>query len=420
MKNNSFLSSEEIVKSFLSYLDDSIYSYAYLLDGSWGSGKTFFVKEILIPSIVKHEKEKKNQDSEYKEKRILYVSLYGIKETEEISRLLYLELRKVMADKMTTGRFLKKHTPQIPTWLGTTSKIVSDVIKDSKGIDIENIINKISTGFSLKNCIFIFDDLERTSCNVNDILGYINNFIEHDQVKVLLIANEAEINTASRLDVDPEELLVCLQDNLDFGFLESEENSGYNGSQSTTRSEKQKISLQKLMKRVEVVFARNQAYKQIKWRKTLDVTDEELKKYKPCYENHQVRSFTQTIPVSEDAIEVRMEIKYEKNTEGKIIVSGKTNLFDGAQLLISITPDGKFYGPSCKVNCLNGTFTSVPLGNGTNLSGKCRLSITMPVSSVQPIEFVKKAGMQYENLKGDFIVRDGISPSGKYEQEVIL
>ena len=30
-------------------------------------------------------------------------------------------------------------------------------------------------------------------------------------------------------------------------FLESEENSGYNGSQSTTRSEKQKISLQKLM-----------------------------------------------------------------------------------------------------------------------------------------------------------------------------
>jgi len=147
---------------------------------------------------------------------------------------------------------------------------------------------------------------------------------------------------------------------------------------------------------------------------------EELKKYKPCYENHRIRAFTQTIPVSEDAIEVRMEIKYEKNTEGKIIVSGKTNLFDGAQLLISITPDGKFYGPSCKVNCLNGTFTSVPLGNGTNLSGKCRLSITMPVSSVQPIEFVKKSGMQYENLKGDFIVRDGISPSGKYEQEVVL
>ena len=149
-------------------------------------------------------------------------------------------------------------------------------------------------------------------------------------------------------------------------------------------------------------------------------TYEELKKCKPCYETHQVRSFAQTIPMSEDAIEVKMEIKYEKNTEGKIVVSGKTNLFDGAQLMISIIPDGKFYGPSCKVNCLNGTFTSEPLGNGKNLLGKCKMSITMPVSSAQPIEFVKKAGMQYENLKGDFIVRKGISPSGKYEQEVVL
>lgn len=159
---------------------------------------------------------------------------------------------------------------------------------------------------------------------------------------------------------------------------------------------------------------------EIKWRKTLNVTDEELRDCKLSYENHQVRYFVQTIPMSEDAIEVKMEIEYEKNIEGKIVVSGKTNLFDGAELMISIIPDGKFYGPSCKVNCLKGTFTSAPLGNGKNLSGKCKMSITMPISSAQPIEFVKKAGMQYENLKGNFIVQDGILPSGKYEQEVIL
>ena len=76
MKNNSFLSSEEIVKSFLSYLDDSIYSYAYLLDGSWGSGKTFFVKEILIPSIVKHKKEKKIQRHQNTRKREFCMYLF--------------------------------------------------------------------------------------------------------------------------------------------------------------------------------------------------------------------------------------------------------------------------------------------------------------------------------------------------------
>ena len=163
---------------------------------------------------------------------------------------------------------------------------------------------------------------------------------------------------------------------------------------------------------------------EVKWRKTLDVTDEELKKCMPCYETHQVRSFAQTIPMSEDAIEVKMEIKYEKNTEGKIVVSGKTNLFDGAQLMISIIPDGKFYGPSCKVNCLNGTFTSEPLGNGKNLLGKCKMSITMPVSSAQPIEFVKKAGMQYEkgtlSSEMGYHLRGNMNRKWFYEMEKIL
>ena len=56
---NTCLTSEEIITSFLNYLDNTIYSYAYMLDGSWGSGKTFFVKNMLIPAIEKREREKK-------------------------------------------------------------------------------------------------------------------------------------------------------------------------------------------------------------------------------------------------------------------------------------------------------------------------------------------------------------------------
>lgn len=533
MKNNSFLSSGEIIKSFLSYLDDSIYSYAYLLDGSWGSGKTFFVKEILIPSIVKHEKEKKDQDSEYKEKRILYVSLYGIKETEEISRLLYLELRKVMADKMTTGRFLKKHTPQIPTWLGTTSKIVSDVIKDSKGkyrtvrydvsekdytvYDIsqkthcrrdtdlriivkedlpikwaKQIVRHVCEGYkSSSDVIWIYVGVSKEdmllynwritgrwinplwkNTGIDPLKERDGEFSWENQSGTSIISEYNEKNVYKPDDElyvyyhqifedsmpyiremfslyandEKEKLYTWISENKE--QIQEFYNKTTNGCCSRIREWNEFIKHYSLLyielnnicleienrnwnpqakwhlvgRKIHSIQKEKDVIEkgEVKWRKTPDVTDEELKKYKPCYENHRIRAFTQTIPVSEDAIEVRMEIKYEKNTEGKIIVSGKTNLFDGAQLLISITPDGKFYGPSCKVNCLNGTFTSVPLGNGTNLSGKCRLSITMPVSSVQPIEFVKKSGMQYENLKGDFIVRDGISPSGKYEQEVVL
>lgn len=285
MKKESFLSSGEIIKSFLRYLDNTTYSYAYMLDGSWGSGKTFFVKEKLIPAIYQHEKEKQAMTSKYEEKRVLYVSLYGIKDTEEISRLLYLELHRITAADFTKDKNLEiseNKKAKITSWIGTGVKIASDVVKDIKGIDIESIIDKISAGFSLKNCIFIFDDLERTSCNINDILGYINNFIEHDEIKVLLIANEEEINTVSQLDTNPEELLVCLQDNLDFGFIDSDnetkEQVFYRRHGLGTENPNGKVSLDKLMKRVEAVFARNQAYKQIK-----EKVVGETVKYRPFY-----------------------------------------------------------------------------------------------------------------------------------------
>lgn len=282
MKNKTFLSSEEIVESFLNYLDDTIYNYAYMLDGSWGSGKTFFVKEILVPSIVQHEKEKQIKNLEYEVKRVLYVSLYGIKDTEEISRLLYIELRKILTEELTkdkTPDLAKDKKARIASWIGTGAKILADVVKDSKGIDIERIFDKISTGFSLKNCIFIFDDLERTSCNINDVLGYINNFIEHDGIKTLLIANEAEVNTVSQLDINPMELLVCLQDNVNFDSIDSDRGKGaYNGYNMSEIKSQDKISLEKLMRRVEVLFARNLAYKQIK-----EKVVGETVKYQPLY-----------------------------------------------------------------------------------------------------------------------------------------
>lgn len=273
MNNELFLSSEEIIEDFINYIEDPIYNYAYMIDGSWGSGKTYFVKKELIPAIEKNEEKKKKDNAEYQEKRVLYVSLYGIKETEEISRLLFLELHRIKLETLSStkiGKVFQKHKTKITTYVGSGAKLISDVAKNFTGADFEGLFNNISTGYSLDNCIFIFDDLERTSCNINDILGYINNFVEHDGIKVLLVVNEKEINTVSQLDINPTELLVCLQNNLDFAFIERGDNKKVNNSQ--------KISLDNLMKRVNILFARNQAYKQIK-EKVVGITV----KYQPSY-----------------------------------------------------------------------------------------------------------------------------------------
>src|SRR5690606_22201504 len=41
--------------------------------------------------------------------------------------------------------------------------------------------------------LFIFDDLERCDLPINRVLGYINEFVEHEDRKVIIIANEKEI-----------------------------------------------------------------------------------------------------------------------------------------------------------------------------------------------------------------------------------
>lgn len=52
-------------------------------------------------------------------------------------------------------------------------------------------------------------------------------------------------------------------------------------------------------------------------------------------------------------------------------------------------------------------------GNGFD-PGEYFFEISLSIPSVQPKEFTKKAGIEYENLAGDFIVREGAGSYGRY------
>ena len=45
----------------------------------------------------------------------------------------------------------------------------------------------------LKDAIISFDDLERCELEINQTLGIINNLVEHNEIKVILVANQNEI-----------------------------------------------------------------------------------------------------------------------------------------------------------------------------------------------------------------------------------
>lgn len=178
-----FLSNDEIIKVMLEYIEEDKYKSAILINGEWGSGKTFFITEKLSKVI----KNKIKNDGKY-----IYVSLYGVENVEELSNKLYSEicsetlvkLSGVEKEKIDAGIKL------IPKLLYFTKFI--PFIKNYKSIKkiMAPIIKEIA---KIKKCVVVFDDIERCKIDIYELFGYINELVEHNEVKTILVANEEKI-----------------------------------------------------------------------------------------------------------------------------------------------------------------------------------------------------------------------------------
>ncbi len=119
----------------------------------------------------------------------IYMSLYGISNLEEISKKIFIETTQLM-DKNLRKFMDANGQSTIPEYAKT-------------GIDMANFFGVTENGskvdygefFSTNDKVLCFDDLERANVDVIDILGYINNFVEHDHIKTIIICNEKELST---------------------------------------------------------------------------------------------------------------------------------------------------------------------------------------------------------------------------------
>jgi hypothetical protein len=151
--------------------------YAVMIKGAWGSGKSWFVKKSL-------ERLKQNSG------KSLYVSLYGMVCFEDIENSFFEQMHPVLSSK----------------GMKLTSKIAKGLLKATIKLDLDGdgkseTTAKIPTeelklpGYlkDTDSFVLVFDDLERCSMKISDVLGYINQFVEHQGYKVLIVANEDEI-----------------------------------------------------------------------------------------------------------------------------------------------------------------------------------------------------------------------------------
>ena len=150
---------------------DSIHN-VFWLDGSWGSGKTFFVKTFFENQI-------------YKKKEIYYISCFGIKTREQAEKILINEIEK---------QSILGNLDFIP--------LVGGVFKW--------FFKTVGTDLMKRDSIIIFDDFERVSyaetsdnpSDYNDLLGYIDYLSENKRFKIIVILNSEEIKSTKKNLID--------------------------------------------------------------------------------------------------------------------------------------------------------------------------------------------------------------------------
>ena len=218
------------------YLSDDTYDYAMMIDGAWGSGKTYFVKEVLNKELNAIKIRGINN-------RVRYYSACGMESLGEFKETMIYDLLERKADEIhdiisqdlrANAAAIADEDPEdtselkgpVEQVLETKKKLVRDIIEEQRegrqkrlaslkatrafriAVDIGG---KMVTGLlkskvpflgavdardyladveELQDYVFIIDDIERCSFSVAGLLGFINEMVEHVHAKVILVINE--------------------------------------------------------------------------------------------------------------------------------------------------------------------------------------------------------------------------------------
>ncbi|MGF6153826.1 P-loop NTPase fold protein [Pseudomonas fluorescens] len=170
--------SNEATKLLDYYLDDSVDTeYAVMLSAPWGAGKTHFIKKYL--------NDRSPRVAEDKGPYYLYASLFGVTAISAIKDQFFAQIHPQLTSKgfQLFGNIASGFVEKVSGAKGTPG-MVKDLF------------------VNLDGKILVIDDLERCSMKISDVMGFINTLVEHEKLKVIILANESEIPKAQREDYD--------------------------------------------------------------------------------------------------------------------------------------------------------------------------------------------------------------------------
>lgn len=242
-----YLTEEEITKELDDYIYNVSIKYAVLLNGGWGSGKTYFIEDYIKKLEEKYELNKNDKTTKYK--KPVYVSLYGLSDISELKNKIALSLIK--------NKKIKQLMPFLDVGIEIGSNLASKHTfiqnSDSKFKRIIRALHKID------NLIIFFDDLERCNININTVLGYINELVEHNNIKVVLVADESKIGKVNFEKNVELKYMVALSDKIKY----PREKSKYS-FENTTNDVDKSLTKEEIVKRTRQLFDKDKIYREMK------------------------------------------------------------------------------------------------------------------------------------------------------------
>ena len=183
-----------IENEIIDYIDRVEVNGALLLSGKWGCGKTYTIRHVC------KRINKRNSNSEHKT-IIVLVSLFGIDSIKSLENKLnmskvfsYSDAIEDSDSKLASAmkfftKFIKKNE-------SAATDSINDLLKINP-LDFMKISNRTISDdeqdTSKKEYVIIIDDFERCKIDIIELLGKVNDYVENEKVKTIIIADDDKI-----------------------------------------------------------------------------------------------------------------------------------------------------------------------------------------------------------------------------------
>lgn len=188
----------DVVKQIKVYLNEPQSDYAVMLEGRWGCGKTFFLKNRLPKEL----------EGEFN-RPIIYISLFGLESVEEIYETIAINILNIKVNQdaiqkleMLNPSYKDKRKNIFSSLSNGTYKISKVINEVTSCIPYGRKVKTIATAISSNSVdyskyLFVFDDFERTTISKTIVLGCFDNLVEQYHAKVIVVCYEKGIEISN-------------------------------------------------------------------------------------------------------------------------------------------------------------------------------------------------------------------------------